>query len=116
MVTPVNSDKSVNPRIDTPSQSAQRMSKNPDRQASDSTQARPGQKADAGVDVESARQRYQIENHLSSAPSRISTPEQAGDLLGRVLQQFTADPGRSLQAQSPSSPAALSNLLERAPD
>ena len=115
MVTPVNSDKSVNNRIDTPEQPGQRMSTGQDRQALASSQSQSRPAAESRVDVDTARQLYQIENHRSATTSRITTAGQASDLLGQILQQFTASPAQSLQAQSPPSPAALTNLLERAP-
>ncbi|MGD8931722.1 MAG: hypothetical protein PVI52_04070 [Chromatiales bacterium] len=115
MVTPVNSDPSVNNRVDGPGHSSQPLPTHQDRQAADSIPSRTRPTADSRVDIETARQRYQIENHRSAGGSRITTPDQANDLLGQILQQFTAHPGQSLQAQTPPSPAALSNLLERAP-
>jgi hypothetical protein len=115
MVSQVNPDNSINPRIETTSQSAQRMSPKQDRQATDTTAAHSRETEGAQVDVDNARQRYQMENHRASGASRITTPDQAGDLLGRILQQFTASPAQSLQAQTSPGPAALSNLLGRAP-
>jgi hypothetical protein len=115
MVAPVNPDKSISTRIDSQSQSVQQRSTTQGRQTTDSTPKRPAETEDSRVDVESARQFYQMENHRATGASRISNPDQASDLLGRILQQFTANPGQSLQAQSSPNPATLSNLLERAP-
>jgi hypothetical protein len=115
MVTAVNSDPTVNNPIDSPNHSGQRMPTTQDRQTAHSTPSLPRNTADAQVDIETARQLYQIENHRTSAGSRITTSDHANDLLGQILQQFTANPGQSLQAQTPPSPAALRNLLERAP-
>ena len=115
MVSPVNPDKSISPRIDSPSQSPQQMSTNQGRHATDATPSQARETEDSRVDVETARQFYQMENHRATGASRITSPEQASDLLGLILQQFTANPGQSLKAQSSPNPATLSNLLERAP-
>lgn len=115
MVNPVNPDKSINSRIDTASQSAQRMSTSQNRQAADTTSEQPRETQDSQVDVDSARQLYQMENHRANTASRITTPTQASNLLNQILQQFTANPAQSLQAQSSPSPSALSNFLGRAP-
>ena len=115
MVTTVNPEKSVNSRVDTTSQSKQRVSSPQDRQASAPAEAISGQAEDSQVDVETARQLYQMENHRAAAGSRITTPEQAQSQLGQLLQQISDNPGQFLQSHSPRSPVALSNLLERAP-
>jgi hypothetical protein len=115
MVTPVNPDKSVNHRLDAARQPGQRMSTGQDRQATDSPQPQAQPATESRLEIETARQLYQLENQRASNAPRITTPEQASVLLGEMLQQFTDNPAQSLQAQSPPSPTALRNLLERSP-
>lgn len=114
MVAPVNPDKVFNRRIDTAGQSDRQLPSTQARQTTNEAGSQSESAADGRLEVDTARQLYQMENH-QAGDARITTPEQARDLLGQILEQFSADPGLSLQAQSPRSFTALSNLLQRTP-
>lgn len=116
MVTPVNPDKSVSSFADKPLQSNQRMPTGQDHQSKDPAASRSTASSEIHVDVESARQLYQMEHQQTAAVSnRVTTPQQAKTLLDQILQQFSATPDKTLQAQAPNGTAALANLLQRAP-
>jgi hypothetical protein len=116
MVTPVNPDKTVSGRADKPLQTNQRMPTGQDHQPKDAAASHATATTETQVDVESARQLYQMENQRpAAAGSRITTQQQARTLLDQILQQFSATPDKTLQAQSPNGTAALANLLQRAP-
>ncbi len=116
MVTPVNPDKSVSSRADKSLQSNQRMPTASGHQPKDAAVSHSTSPTENQVDVESARQFYQMENQRADnhrfpyhdlAASQVAARSDPPTIHGR--------PGESLQAQSPNGPAALANLLERAP-
>jgi hypothetical protein len=116
MATPINPDKSFNNRADKPTQTQERKPLGRDHQPDDSSDPQPTQAADSKVDVETARQLYQMESQRTvTASHQITNPEQASALLDQILAQISNTPEQALRAQAPKGPAVLASLLERAP-
>lgn len=115
MVTPVNFDKPITTDADRTTQPNPRANS---ESVADQSPKSATQTADAEsrLDVENARQLYQLEtNKLETVRPEIETPEQAKTLLNRILQQFSATPEDALEIQGGGSNGLLTNLLSAAP-
>ena len=116
MINPVNSDKSINTTTDKPSQS--QASVKTDQVTADNASAQQTQTQESGrptLEVDSARQLFDIENNRSEATSTVTTPQQARSLLDTIVEQFGASPESAVKAQVAHVSAPLANLLESAP-
>ncbi len=68
------------------------------------------------VEVDKARQLYELENQQSRVSgAQITTPEAARSLLDRILEQFSAMPEQAMKSQASDAAAPLANLLQTAP-
>jgi hypothetical protein len=68
------------------------------------------------VEIDDARQLYRMENTRGAEDSeRIKGPEQAREVLGRVLQQLADRPAQAMQAYQMGGTNQIARLLESAP-
>ena len=116
MINPVNSDKSINNTAEKTSQS--QTSAKADPVTSGGASAQPTQNQESvrsPLDVDNARQLYELESSRSEAASTVSTPQQARSLLDTIVQQLSASPESAVKAQAANVSAPMTNLLESAP-
>ena len=68
------------------------------------------------LEINDARKLYRIENiQKSLGYQKIERPEQAREILGRVLQQLTEMPAQALQSHQSGGASQIARLLESAP-
>lgn len=68
------------------------------------------------LEIDDARQLYRMENAQSVRDSEeVKGPEQAREVLGRVLQQLTGRPAQAMQAYQMGGANQIARLLESAP-
>lgn len=116
MVTPVNSDKPITTGTDRPTQSNQRLNIEQGGDQRPIPESQTTAHTESRLDVDSARQLYQLENRGSETIGPgIETHEQARTTLNQLLQQFTASPEQALKIHSGESNTLLAKLLEAAP-
>jgi hypothetical protein len=116
MINPVNSEKTIQTSTEKSNQS--RATTNTELPGGNGESVSETQAASAGratVDVENARQLYEMETTRSSPAAAISTPEQAHSLLQTLLQQISSTPETAAEAQLAQVTKPLANLLESAP-
>jgi hypothetical protein len=116
MINPVNSDKSIQTTTDKPDQSRSNSKVDPMRAHSE-----PVQQAQATVsgrstlDVDSARQLYEMESARSESASTISTAQQARSLLDTLVEQISNSPESAAKAQLTQVSQPMANLLASSP-
>ena len=117
MVSPVNGDKPLAPSTERSGQSSKSVKSEPAiGLPSQNTTGASAEPVSAIVEVDKARQLYEMESQKSSAlDSAISTPDEARSLLNRILDQFGNAPEQALRSQGGNASAALANLLQTAP-
>lgn len=117
MVTPVTTDKSINPGAERTSQRTQGMANEQmSHRRSDSASAEKSGSV-AAADIGNARELYQMEtNRMSSASSGVETPDEARSLLNRILEQISTTPEAAFKIQSGGSNSLLGNLLSASPN
>ncbi|MEN8166483.1 MAG: hypothetical protein ABFR65_03280 [Pseudomonadota bacterium] len=116
MVTPVNPDKSITPGTDRTTQSNQRLNVEQGGDQRSIAESQTAAHTESRLDVDSARQLYQLENKGSETIGPgIETHEQARTLLNQLLQQFTASPEQASKIHSGESNTLLAKLLAAAP-
>ncbi|KRT57534.1 hypothetical protein [endosymbiont of Ridgeia piscesae] len=118
MVTPIHPDKSVTNPSNRQIESNRNRTAGEARHAAAASDASQPSRPDTQVDVEKARQLYEMEQSRAEQTSpRIETPQQARSTLEQILAQLKATPQQAqqaLQAQGGVS-EQLGNLLESAP-
>ncbi|MEW8627572.1 MAG: hypothetical protein AB2551_17625 [Candidatus Thiodiazotropha sp.] len=114
MINPVNSDKTVQTTTDKSGQSqASHKTETPGGSAVEPTQAAVEERPT--LDVDNARQLYQMETTRSGQTDAIDSPQQARSMLDALLQQISNSPESAAQAQMAQVSKPLANLLESAP-
>ncbi|MEJ2619002.1 MAG: ribosome maturation factor rimM [Candidatus Thiodiazotropha sp.] len=114
MINPVNSDKTIQTTTDKSAQSqgnkkTEPATTTPVEQAQTIVRERPT------LDVDNARQLYQMETSRSGQADAVTTPQQARSMLDTLLQQISSSPESAAQAQMAQVSKPLANLLESAP-
>jgi hypothetical protein len=117
MVSPINGDKSVAASTERTGESAKNNRSEKAAIAPSTTQERQSA-APAGstLEVNSARQLYDLENQASSVTStQINTPDEARSLLGQILEQFSSNPEQAMLSQGSHAEESYASLLQNAP-
>ncbi len=114
MINPVNSDKTVQTTTDKAGQS-QAGSKTETSGGSAIERTRAAVEERPTLDVDNARQLYQMETIRTGQSDAISSPQQARSMLDTLLQQISSSPESAAQAQMAQAAKPMANLLESAP-
>jgi hypothetical protein len=116
MINPVNSDKTVNTSTDKPSESQSRVKTDSLAPASSSSPSSPSlASSQSTLNVENARQLFEMENARSGSATSLTTPEQARSTLNSILQKFTQEPESTAKVQLSRIAPSLANLLKHMP-
>lgn len=116
MINPVNSEKNIQTTTDKSSQSHAKTQTNPATAPSEQLQqAHAPSSNPPTLEVENARQLYEMETARSESAAAITTPKQARSLLGTLVQQFASSPESAAKAQLGHITKPLANLLASAP-
>jgi hypothetical protein len=116
MIDPINSDKPISPATARSGES--HKSVKPEQSGLPSSAAEKQAETATGttVEVDQARQLYNLENQVHSPlASTVKTPEAARSLLDTILEQFTSAPEQVFKSQATNVSAPLASLLEKAP-
>jgi hypothetical protein len=117
MISPINGDKPVTVSTERSGESAksnraEQTAVTPSGTSSSHTTDPVG----AIVEVDKARQLYEMENQSARVPgAEIKTPEAARSLLDQIIEQFSKSPEEAMKSQTSGASAPLINLLETAP-
>ncbi|MES9833607.1 MAG: hypothetical protein ABW157_03620 [Candidatus Thiodiazotropha sp. LLP2] len=116
MINPVNSDKNIQTTTDRSSQSPANTKTDLATGNGESVQeTQASTSSRSTVDVDNARQLYEMETARSASAESISTPQQARSLVQNLLQQISNSPESAAEAQLAQITRPLANLLESAP-
>lgn len=116
MVTPVNSEQRISANTDKSMPTKQRAERHPDDSQAPQPVKSVAKNQQATPDLEDARQLYQLaSSQTERSTNPIDTPEQARNLLDRILQQMASAPKEVLKAHNPGSSTPLAKLLTSAP-
>ncbi|MES9818346.1 MAG: hypothetical protein ACH255_07030 [Candidatus Thiodiazotropha sp.] len=118
MISPVNSDRPINPSTDQSGRS--HTSQKPvETSVQSTTQQSQATQADsaAAVEVDQARRLFDIENNRAQASENaLNTPQQARSLLESIVQQISTTPVTAAEAQAGKASAdPISGVLRSAP-
>jgi len=116
MINPINGEKPL--ALSTERSGASTKNDRPERtEARESPLGREAaEPVGASVDVENARQRYELETQRTrGAAAEIATPDQARSVLQQILQQFSAEPEQAMKSQASGVSAQLAGVLQAAP-
>lgn len=116
MINPVNSEKTIQTATDRSSQSSAETKSEQvgsSRESVQETQASTSSRST--VDIDNARQLYEMETSRTASAAAISTPQQARSLLDTLVQQITSSPESAAEAQLAQVTKPLANLLASAP-
>ncbi len=116
MISPVNSDKTINTSTEQSarSNSSQKTAAPTQQQAS---QQSPAVEPDGTApDIDMARRLFDMENNrIQHAENNLETPQQARSLLQSIVEQIAASPEKAANAQAGKASSTLSSLLQNAP-
>jgi K+/H+ antiporter YhaU regulatory subunit KhtT len=116
MVSPVNGDKPISPSTERSGQSSKNLKSEQASALAPSMQSATTEPVSAIVEVDKARQLYELESQKTNAlDSTITSSEEARSLLNKILDQFNRAPEQALLSQGARSSSALANLLQTAP-
>jgi hypothetical protein len=117
MVSPINGDKSITASTERSEESAKNnRSEQAATAPSTSQERKSAEPAGSTLEVDSARQLYDLENQTSRVSgTEIKTPEEARSLLGQILEQFSNKPEQAMLTHGSSPAAPLASLLQTAP-
>jgi hypothetical protein len=114
MINPLNGDKTLSPAMERSVES--RKQANAERTAPAPAEQHNEPSASATVEVDQARQLYNVEHQASRPVSgTVDSPEAAGSLLNAILQQFSDSPEQAFRTQAANVSPPLVKLLEQAP-
>jgi hypothetical protein len=116
MISPVNSDKTINTSTEQSGRS------NPSQKTAAATEQIPNRQHqtvephDSTLEIDQARRLFDMENNrIQRAESGLENPQQARTLLQSIVQQIAGSPEEAAKAQAGKASAALSSLLQSAP-
>lgn len=117
MVSPINSDKPIASSTERTGESAKNSRNEQAAKAPSSSQEHKStEPAGTTVEVDKARQLYELANQKSRATgTEITTPEAARSLLNQILEQISAMPEQAMKSQASHAASPLANLLQTAP-
>ncbi len=117
MVNPINGDKPIAVTTERAGESTNgRRSEKAAATPSAPTESKPAEPAGTTLEVEGARQLYELENQAARVSGAgITSPEAARTVLDQLLEQIGTQPEQALQAQGSGVTAPLAKLLQAAP-
>ncbi len=116
MVSPINGDKPIAVATERSGESTHGGRSEQAAATASPHQTKAAKPVDTSVEVEGARQLYDLENQAIREPgTAIASPEEARSVLDRVLEQIGTRPQQALQAQGSGVTAPLAKLLQSAP-
>lgn len=116
MINPLNCDKTLSPATERSLESQKHAGTERTAAAPATVEAPNEPPAGANVDVDQARQLYNVE-HQANRPvsAAIDSPETARAMLDTILQQFSGNPEQAYRTQAANASPPLAKLLEQAP-
>jgi cytoskeletal protein RodZ len=117
MVNPINGDKPIAVTTERSGESTHnRRSERTATAPSAPVEPKAAEPASTTVEVEGARQRYDLETQAARVSgAEISSPEAARSVLDQLLEQIGTRPEQALQAQGSGAKVPLAKLLQAAP-
>jgi hypothetical protein len=116
MINLINGDKPISPATERSGESHKSAKPEQANLPSGTTEAQPDKPVGSNVEIDQARQLYNLETQANRPPaSAVETPAAARSLLNTIMEQFRSTPEQAFKSQATQVSTPLAKLLEQAP-